>query len=74
MENKDRIKNIMLFLLLGGHELDKTNLVHTLTELADLSGLSGTDDFSEDVLCREFPHLKTKEIKQKYFETYGEAY
>ena len=54
MDSKDRIKNILLFLLLAGHELDRTNLVYTLSELADLSSLSGEGDFDENTLCKEF--------------------
>lgn len=54
MKNKDRIKEIVLFLLVAGAELSKSNLTYTLTELADLSCISGEDDFQENTLCKEF--------------------
>lgn len=49
----ERIKEIFLFLLVAGAELSKTNLIYTLSELSDLSGISNEEDFKEDSLYKE---------------------
>ena len=41
----DEIKQILLFLLLGGNNIKEEQLIHIFTILADLSEISDSEDF-----------------------------
>ena len=45
MTKTEEIKQLMLFLMLGGNEIKEEQLVHMFTILADLSSLSYENDF-----------------------------
>ena len=45
MTKTEEIKQLMLFLMLGGKEIKEEQLVHMFTILADLSDLSYENDF-----------------------------
>lgn len=54
MNYDKRAYELMMHLLLCGGELSKTNLIYTLSELSDVSGISGENDFEENTLCKEY--------------------
>jgi len=44
----DEIKEVFMFLLIGGNQIEEEQLIHMFTILADLSEISNPEDF-EDV-------------------------
>ena len=52
MTETEEIKQIMLFLMLGGKEIKTDQLIHALTILADLSKIGEEVDFKTEGISR----------------------
>lgn len=52
MTETEEIKQIMLFLMLGGKEIKTDQLIHALTILADLSKIGEEIDFKTEGISR----------------------
>lgn len=52
MNNTDEIKQLMLFMMLGGNSIKTEQLIHALTILADLSKIGEEIDFKTEGISR----------------------
>ena len=52
MNNTDEIKQLILFMMLGGNSIKTEQLIHALTILADLSKIGEEIDFKTEGISR----------------------
>lgn len=72
----NEIKELFMFLLIGGKEIKTEQLIHILTILADLSEISDSEDFKNKVVNATtiFVENSLKMIENELYDDFIEYY